>query len=277
MPHPNFTERLFHTDIGKLELVNTAIVTLSQQGARLMANIADKMDIEKCYLHEKAEGEYIAERFSRMADLTSDIFNKYEGIIFIAPIGAVVRVIAPHVKDKTTDPAIVQLDIGGRWAVSLLSGHEGEANTLCMDVANSIGAEPVITSSNEAGKNIIVGVGCKKGKSAELIKNAVMDALDRAEVSLENVRIIASADVKLYEEGILEAASQLGVPVRFIHSDEIRNSSLTFERSEFVEKSVNLPAVAEPAALLAGRRSTLILKKTAYDGITVAVARENFL
>ncbi|MDH4183671.1 MAG: cobalamin biosynthesis protein, partial [Nitrospinota bacterium] len=68
---------------------------------------------------------------------------------------------------------------------------------------------------------------------------------------------------------------ELGLPLRFIDSEEIRQTFREFEHSEFVWSEVNLPAVAEPCALLAGRRTKLILKRKIYSGVTVAVAREN--
>jgi cobalt-precorrin 5A hydrolase len=88
------------------------------------------------------------------------------------------------------------------------------------------------------------------------------------------VRLIATADVKAREAGLIEAARQLEIPLRIIASEEIKQAGVAFSRSSFVERSVGLPAVAEPAALLAGRRTRLRLPKTPYEGITVAIAAE---
>ena len=160
--------------------------------------------------------------------------------------------------------------------VSLLSGHEGGANALAVRIANLIGAEPVITTTTEALKSVIVGVGCRRGARADRIVSAIRSALDEAGVSLDEVRFIASADIKADEAGLLEAAEALDVPIRFIAGEEIRASLRDFARSAFVEKKVNLPAVAEPAALLAGRRTQFICRKKTYQGITVALSRELF-
>jgi cobalt-precorrin 5A hydrolase len=89
------------------------------------------------------------------------------------------------------------------------------------------------------------------------------------------VRFIASADVRPRTGSI--AAARLGVPFRVIASETIRTFAGAFEGSAFVMRKVNVPAVAEPAALLAGRRTSLLLAKRKYDGVTVAVARESFL
>ncbi|MBI4667166.1 MAG: cobalamin biosynthesis protein [Nitrospinae bacterium] len=253
-----------------------AVITLSPEGGKLAGALLNRLPGSRGYIHEKAAyGDGRFEKFSRVVDLTAEIFGKVRGLVYIAPCGAVVRAIAPHLSGKKTDPAVVQVDIGGRYAVSLLSGHEGGANDLAMEVANAIGAEPVISTSTEAAKNIIVGVGCRKGKSAGSIKAAIMDSLEITGVSLAKVRLIASADVKENEPGLIEAARELGLPVRFIPSEDIRRADLPVERSDFVQEKVNLPAVAEPAALLAGRRTSLILKKLKRDGVTVALAKEN--
>ncbi|MBI5178107.1 MAG: cobalamin biosynthesis protein [Nitrospinae bacterium] len=257
--------------------MKTAFITLSNEGARLIQALKPFFPEADAYLHERITVAVEGERFDKTVALTERIFGKYEGLVYIAPCGAVVRALAGVLEHKTTDPAVVVVDAGGRHAVSLLSGHEGGANDLAVRVANAIGAEPVISTTTEAVKNIIAGVGCRKGKQADDIVAAIRSALGMAGVDISQVRYIASADVKNREEGLIEAAHLLGVPLRFIASEEIRASGREFARSEFVEQNVNLPAVAEPAALLAGRRTTLLLQKTAFDGITVALAKENCL
>ncbi len=160
--------------------------------------------------------------------------------------------------------------------MSLLSGHEGGANDLAIRVANLTGAEPVVTTTTEALKSVIVGIGCRRGTPEERIVAAVRETLAEAGIALEEVRLLASADVKADEGGLLVAAETLGIPIRFIPASEIRASSREFLHSDFVEEKVNLPAVAEPAALLAGRRTRFICRKKTYNGITIALAREGF-
>jgi len=78
------------------------------------------------------------------------VFKRYDGLIFIMATGIVVRTIAPFLKDKTKDPAIVVVDERGEYAISLLSGHLGGANHLARIVARAIGARPVITTATDA-------------------------------------------------------------------------------------------------------------------------------
>ena len=216
------------------------------------------------------------ERFTKIADLTAALFPVCRGLVYAAPCGVVVRALAPLVKSKFEDPAVVVLDAGGRWAVSLLSGHEGGANDLAVRVANLTGAEPVVTTTTEALKSVIVGIGCRRGTPADRIIAAIREALSEAGVALEEVRLLASADIKADEAGLLAAAEALGVPIRFLSAAEIRTSPREFSHSDFVAEKVNLPAVAEPAALLAGRRTRFICRKKTISGITIALAREGF-
>ncbi|MDD5167250.1 MAG: cobalamin biosynthesis protein [Syntrophales bacterium] len=208
--------------------------------------------------------------------MTAEIFYLYERLIYIAPCGVVVRAVAGVLKDKYVDPAVVVVDGGGRYAVSLLSGHEGGANELAVAVANILGAEPVITTTTEALKSIIVGIGCRRGTSSDAIVSAIKDVIEQAGVELGEVRFLASAGIKADEAGLLEASRIMDIPVRFIPSAEIRRWEKAFDSSAFVKGKVDLPAVAVPAALLAGRRTSLIWPKTIYQGVTVALAREDF-
>ncbi len=250
-----------------------ALITLSSDGARVTAELARTFDQADCYIHEKAEGP--GKTFARVAALTEELFETYEGLVYVAPCGVVVRAIAPCLASKLTDPAVVVVDVGARHVISLLSGHEGGANALAFEVANRLGAEPVISTTTEAAKTLIVGVGCRRGIPAESLEAAIGQALEKAAAQLADVRCLATADLKAREPGLIEVAQKLGIPLRIISSDEIRACTRAFAESDFVKEKVNLPAVAEPAALLAGRRTTLLLPKTAYNGVTVAIARED--
>ena len=254
-----------------------AIITLSNEGARVAKRLAGALDGARLYAHAGVDGKLKGERFGSICGLGAKIFSRYNGWVCICPCGVVVRAIAPLIKHKTTDPAVVVVDVGARYAISLLSGHEGGANTLALRVANILGAEPVVTTTTEAVKDLIVGIGCRRGAPAVAIVAAVRGALRKAGARLHEVRLLASADIKSHEAGLLKAAEELGVGVRFITSGEIRSTARSFRRSKFVAAKVHLPAVAEPSALLAGRRAQLLLPKTIIRGVTVAIARENCL
>ncbi len=251
------------------------LVTLSREGALLADRVRSAFPNSDLYVHENVEGNWDAERFSSIVELTGRIFDKHGGLVYIAPCGVVVRALAPNLKNKFQDPAVVAVDVGARWAISLLSGHEGGANELAVAVGNILAAEPVISTTTEALKKVIVGVGCRRGVKSERIVAAIQAALREADLNLSQVRLLSSASIKADEEGLLAAAREVGVPLRFITAEEIRISAREFDHSPFVEEKVNLPAVAEPCALLAGRRTRLVLPKRSYDGITIALAEES--
>ena len=77
-------------------------------------------------------------------------WNRYDAFIFIGAIGICVRTIAPYVKDKHEDPAVVCVDSMGMNAISVLSGHIGGANQLAREVAAVIGAREVVTTQSDA-------------------------------------------------------------------------------------------------------------------------------
>ncbi len=79
-----------------------------------------------------------------------ELFVRYRRLVVFLPVGAAVRLLAPALVDKRRDAAVVCVDDGGRYAVSLLSGHHGGADQLAREVADAIGAQPVITSASDA-------------------------------------------------------------------------------------------------------------------------------
>lgn len=250
-----------------------AVISLCDKGAIIARKITAKLGGD-LFLHEIVTDQSNAKSFKRVIELTEVIFMQYKGIIYIMPCGVVARAIAPCIKSKLTDPAVVVLDIKARHAISFLSGHEGGANELTLEVANLLGAEPVITTTTEAEKDIIAGIGCRKGANKEEILSLFQAALEKAKVTKDDVRFIATAEIKREEEGLLAACQELEIPLRIISHEEIINTPIDFTESEFVKDKTGLPAVAEPAALLAGRRTKLILTRIANQGVTVALARE---
>jgi cobalt-precorrin 5A hydrolase len=257
--------------------MKTALISLSREGESIIRRLKTGLADADIYLHEDTGSPSGGQTFSSIFALTADIFGRYRGLVYIAPCGVAVRAIAPHIRHKTSDPAVVVVDVGARYAISLLSGHEGGANELAFTVGNILGCEPVITTTSEARKTLIVGIGCRRGTKEEAIAEAIREALRLMKSDISEVRLLASVDKKQDEEGLLKTALHLHIPVRFIPAEEIRASTRGFTHSELVKKRLNLPAVAEPAALLAGRRTTLILPKTIINGVTIALARESFM
>ncbi len=77
-------------------------------------------------------------------------FAECEQLVCFLATGAVVRLVAPLLGDKTSDPGVVCVDEAGRFAVSLVGGHGGGANELAREVGELLGAEPVVTTATDA-------------------------------------------------------------------------------------------------------------------------------
>ncbi len=242
-----------------------AIVAVTEEGKRTAQELASAFRESQVY------GLSGSNTLKRTVD---EIFHQYDGIIFIMALGIVIRVTAPYLKNKHVDPAVVVVDESRRFAISALSGHEGGANGLAFQVASILGAEPVITTASESRKRLIIGVGCRKGATREEILQAIEEALKKEAYSVDDVWCIATIDLKAKEPGLNEACQALGIPLRIIPYDWVQRFDRPYQRSDFVKEKIGVEGVSEPCALLAGRRTELIVPKIKQGRVCVAIARE---
>lgn len=300
---------------------------------------------------------------------TAQIFSSFDAIIFVMATGIAVRMIAPCLQHKKTDPAVITVDDTGTFAVSLLGGHQGGANDLAEQIAQEIGATAVITTATdrhrllafdlwarrrgwalENGKdmkeiskaqlagseilvyadlpslpgrgddeaslpsncrftddpaelqaarhgvvllsnhrelpllpqglphiiirprNLVAGVGCRRGASPAAVIAALQDGLKRAGRVAEGLLALATIDLKGEEKGLQDAARYFKVPLLVFSREQVREIEDNFAASEFVRKHTGVGAVAEPCAFLGSGGGPLILEKRGYGGITVALA-----
>ena len=256
-----------------------ATFAITEKGAVFAERLAQELSGD-FFLPESVEAQSFRgcrQYTEKLSDFVPKIFGVYEGLVFVMAVGIVVRMVARCAESKFKDPAVVVMDEAGRYAISLLSGHEGGANMLAYRVALVTGAEPVVTTATEANKKIIVGVGCRRGASAEEIVGAVTAGLGKVELKPADVRVIASIALKKDESGLIQAAGQLGIPLRFFRAEEIAEVKAEYARSEFVKEKIGVEGVCEPCALLAGRSAHILLPKTVFGQVTVAVAEEKCL
>ncbi len=276
--------------------MNIAIITLTESGLNTAQRIGIGIEsahhiyvpekilaIQKtrgveydCCIESNATGQITA--FSEpLQHLVNQIFKQYTAHVFIMAMGIVVRMIAHHIRDKYSDPAVVVIDDVGRFVISMLSGHEGGANMLTHKIAAVLHTDAIITTGTDAQKDIIVGIGCKKGVESDAVKKSVMGALQKVNLSLDRVRLFSTIDIKSGEPGLLQASQELGIPLRVVSVSEIATCAKEYSKSDFVQKKIGVGAVCEPTALIAGRKTRLILMKQKYPGITIAIAQENFM
>jgi cobalt-precorrin 5A hydrolase len=127
----------------------TAVYAVTERGARLGEGLAARLGA-RLFVPERLAPRFAATPYGALGELVAETFGGFGAHVFVCACGIAVRVIAPHLRDKTVDPAVVVLDDAGRFAVSLLSGHLGGANALALAVAEAVGATAVVTTATDA-------------------------------------------------------------------------------------------------------------------------------
>lgn len=311
-------------------------------------------------------------------------FEQKQLLIFVGAVGIAVRSIAPFLKDKFTDPAVLALDEQGRYVIPVLSGHVGGGNRWAAVLAEELSAISVITTATDlngkfavdvfasernltltdrrmakqisaeilAGETIeffcekkvggslpaeliqseseekeaenvpgepagpeksriyvgihrypdrtntlylhpkalVVGIGCRKGKTMEEIEGFVHKTLQNHRLAMESVCCLASLDLKKEEPGILEFAGKYQIPFVTFSREELAEAPGDYTESGFVKEMTGIGNVCERAAVLAAenlsnvssrpeseeKAGRLILKKTAECGMTIALAEKEW-
>lgn len=93
-----------------------------------------------------------------LRDEIGPLFEGYDQIVFFVSLGAVVRLIAPHMRSKDEDPGVIVVDDAGQYVIPVLSGHVGGANEWSERIADLIGAAPVLTTASDVGRTIPVDI-----------------------------------------------------------------------------------------------------------------------
>jgi precorrin-4 C11-methyltransferase len=114
-----------------------AIIQISEEGKHIARLLLTQV------FAQKNEGEIISRTN------VGKRWKDFDAFVFIGAMGICVRTIAPYIKDKHEDPAVVCVDSMGVNAISVLSGHIGGANNLTRDIAAMIGAREVITTQSD--------------------------------------------------------------------------------------------------------------------------------
>lgn len=331
-----------------------AIFAFTRQGCRTARRIMQTAGRgHQCRIYTTAK--YAEDGFwpvlPPLADFIGPVFARADALIFVGACGIAVRAIAPHIKDKQTDPAVLAVDEAGRFVISLLSGHIGGANALAEGIAGAISAIPVVTTATDvnglfsvdewaarrgfvidsmaaakavsaavlqnpvairsdfpvmtdlpaglvAGEGgdigillswraecpfartlrlippvLHLGIGCRRGIAAEALEDAVTAVLRLHSIDRRAVKCVASVDLKAGEQGLLQFCRQNSWPVAFYSVGELGALPGNFTASPFVQSVAGVDNVCERAAMIGAER--LIVRKTAVNGVTVAVAAEH--
>lgn len=211
-----------------------------------------------------------------------DRFSNGRRCIFICATGIVLRALAPVLKDKHSDPAVLVLDDSGKYVIPLLSGHEGGANAWGANIATMLNAQLVITSAADYTRPIyVVGMGCDRDCPEAML----YELYEKARSSLEDdvtFAALSSIDIKYNEAGLQSLARRLRLPFQYFDAQTLRSvEDRVSAKSDIVFKEVGCYSVAEAAALVAaewitGNSAELVVTKQKNTRATIAIARSYY-
>lgn len=141
-----------------------ALVAITRHGAGLAARLARALPhAELCVAAKFAEaldGLPNARHCydGAFRDEIAGLFAAYDQIVFFVSLGAVVRLIAPHLRSKDEDPGVLVVDDAAQFVIPVLSGHVGGANAMAEQLALLLDAQPVLTTASDVGQTIPVDI-----------------------------------------------------------------------------------------------------------------------
>ncbi|MBS1229333.1 MAG: cobalamin [Proteobacteria bacterium] len=172
-----------------------ALVAITRHGIVMAGKIVALLHDATLFAPEKFRGEAQAaapERFACYQGKTGEqipaLFANFDAIVAVVSLGAVVRLIAPHLGSKEHDPAVVVVDEAGKFAIPILSGHLGGANALAGELARSLGAIPVLTTASDSRQTLAVDL---LGRELGWVFEATHDELVRASAAVVNDEPVA--------------------------------------------------------------------------------------
>lgn len=148
-------------------------------------------------------------------------------------------------------------------------------NGICISVYE--GKNPYKQTLHLIPSIITVGVGCKKGTPAEKIEEKIRKVLSEHQISEKSICRLASIDLKAKEEGLIQTAAKFGVEFITYTAEELKKVKGDFSESSFVASVTGVSNVCERSAVLGSSYGVLLTSKKAEDGVTVALAAEEYM
>ncbi len=345
-----------------------SIIALTPGGAELARRLGQSLPDVCLYLPDRLRAEdrccYYREP---LAELLPRLFAQGDALCCIMSTGIVARLLAPHLRGKAVDPAVVVMDEAGEFAISLFSGHLGGANELARQLAQLSGGRAVITTATDVNglpawddvarqagmvvepvrnikrlnsmllhgekialvdrqgrisrhfsgvsgvfasanfssalhagatgmvfvthrliptldkhpdllllrpRDLVVGIGCNRGTSADEIESVVLQELKRAFLSMASVACLATITDKADEAGLNEFARRHSLPVEHHEAAVLNQVQTPTPESAHVMAAVGARGVCEPAAILSAGGGQLLVAKQKRGNVTVAIAEK---
>lgn len=194
-----------------------AVIAITRHGVETALKIQKALDVAGLngivYAPKKYNQNGVVALDKRFADFIQDVYSKVDALVAVMATGIVIRVVAPLLESKLTDPAVVAVDASGKFVISLLSGHLGGANDLAHTIAKGINAIPVITTATDVmGKQSVdelarsLHLTIQNPDSLVAVNSAIVNG-DRLVLILVGdakipVNAIGAYDVKMAQNGM---------------------------------------------------------------------------
>ena len=141
---------------------------------------------------------------------------------------------------------------------------------------NNNGVDGVITITNIDNvnlykKNLVISMGCRKGKKTFEIVKFIYESLIKNNLSIYSINKLVSIDIKENEIGFIEAAEFFGVPFETIKTKDIEKIENRFKGSDFVKKSIGVSAVSEPCGFIGSNEGVKVVEKHKKNGMTISI------
>jgi cobalt-precorrin 5A hydrolase len=136
----------------------TSVLAITKNGVKIGENLKKIFPDWSIFAPSKFSNEKndIIWYYEPTSEKIVELFKNSNALICLFSLGAVIRLIAPHLKDKKTDPAVIVIDDKTNFVISVLSGHIGGANELTQEIADKLHALPVVTTAADVNKTIAV-------------------------------------------------------------------------------------------------------------------------
>ena len=231
----------------------TGIIAITKHGIEIARRIKQKMPEVEIYVPAKhSDGETDINWFSEQStQLVGSLFKKYDALICIFSLGAVIRMIGPHLVDKKSDPAVIVIDDRANHVISTLSGHLGGANALARLVASLLGAQPVITTAADVNETIAVDLlGREFGWTIENFENVTKTSAFM--VNEEKIAIYQEAGEKNWWHAPLPKNVNIVDNIEHVKSPEFKAGLIISDRTISDPEIMGKSVVYRPKSLVVG-------------------------
>jgi cobalt-precorrin 5A hydrolase len=234
-------------------LTKTAVIAITKHGIEIARRIKQKMPEMEIYVPAKhSDGGTDINWFSdQSTQLVATLFKTYDALICVFSLGAVIRMIAPHLVDKKSDPAVIVIDDRANHVISTLSGHLGGANALARLVASFLGAQPIITTAADVNETIAVDlVGREFGWTIENFENVTKTSAFM--VNEEKIAIYQDAGEKNWWHAPLPKNVVVVESIEHVKSPEFKAGLVISDRAFSDAEIWNKSVIYRPKSLVVG-------------------------